>query len=566
MEEGFLDLLSEIPGVGKERARRLVSEGFSTVDSILSGNVGDIARAAGIGLELATELREFFRNQFLQDSGPFLCSVCGNLTRSEEAWCPSCGAVMLARKEVEVKSPDSLLAETEKDVRVADEDVLGDIDRLAEEEPKTLAKDWLDRWKRVREGEQVPSAQKIEEQISHCDILLEVDPTSESTWLKKAKLLLELRRNAEAIECCDKASELNPELEEQYKLQVLGALGSKEDLSLDPEPVEDTEAIERAIRHYDGLLRLDPSYKMAWQTKGELLEKLGRHEKAIDCYGEAIRYATLERIGDLRNMATLSQRDIWSRRSISRSLVDRVGRSNGLVNGLVNGRINGLINGFANGKINGLINGFVNGVGRVNGLVNGLINGNGFINGKARRVRFMGIPEGPTRWSKGLVGVAVLLTFLMLVPMLGSILFAPVGLTIEIDGNFDDWSDLSTRSSPLYFDDSLDQLENADVNIVSYRLFRQLNLGYLYAEVEGSFFSGTGQEGLDNLFLLIDSDGNSSTGYVAGDLGVDDLVHLSGWNNSCTRGSFMEFSPSRGRDNWHGFRPAGSAGCAVKQN
>ncbi|MCK4366806.1 MAG: DUF11 domain-containing protein, partial [Thermoplasmata archaeon] len=204
-------------------------------------------------------------------------------------------------------------------------------------------------------------------------------------------------------------------------------------------------------------------------------------------------------------------------------------------------------------------------VGRVNGLVNGLINGNGLVNGRAGRVRPLEVPRGPSRWSRGLVGVAALLTFLILMPMLGSILFAPAGTAIEIDGDFDDWSELSTRSSVIFLDDSLDQLENADVNIVSYRLFRQLNRGYLYAEVEGSMFSGTGQEGLDNLFLLIDSDGDSSTGYIVGNLGVDDLVHLSGWNNSCARGKYLEFSPSRGRDNWHGFRPVGSVACAVDQ-
>ncbi|MEE9490354.1 MAG: helix-hairpin-helix domain-containing protein, partial [Thermoplasmata archaeon] len=78
MEGGFLDLLSEIPGVGRERARRLVSAGFSSLDSLVSANIEDIARAAGIGLGPATELREFFRSRYLQDHGPFLCSVCGS--------------------------------------------------------------------------------------------------------------------------------------------------------------------------------------------------------------------------------------------------------------------------------------------------------------------------------------------------------------------------------------------------------------------------------------------------------------------------------------------------------
>ncbi len=568
MEESFISLLSEISGVGKKRAKRLIEKGFSSVDSILSADVEDIATVAGVGWELAARIKGFFEEKFLQENLPFVCPVCGSSVETDDTRCSSCGTVLPARKELEMESLDSLLEELEKDIPLDEEEVPEDVGE-EEGEPKILARDFLERWKRIQEGEELPRAQKIEEQISHYGRLLDVDPTLERAWLKKAELLVELGRYDEAIECYDRASELNPEMEEQYKLEVLNVLRSKEDVSLVPEAEEeisdeDADAIERAIRHYDALLRLDPSLKMAWQTKGELLEKLGRQDEAVECYGRAIGSATLERVRNIREMATLSQRDMLSRRSVGKGLINGLGRTNGLVNGLVNGRVNGLVNGL--GRVNGLVNGLVNGVGRVNGLVNGLINGNGLVNGRAGRVRPMEIPRGPSRWSRGLVGVAALLTFLILMPMLGSILFAPEGTAIEIDGHFDDWSELSARSSPIFLDDSSDQLENTDINIVSYRLFRQLNRGYVYAEVEGSFFNGAGQEGLDNLFLLIDSDGDSSTGYEAGDLGVDDLVRLSGWNNSCTGSGSMEFSPSRGRDNWHGFRPDGSASCAVEHN
>lgn len=565
MEVGFLDLLSEIPGVGRERARRLVSEGFSSIDSLVSADIEDIAMAAGIGLGPATELREFFRSRYLQDPGPILCSACGCLARSEGECCPSCGAIMPAAEEVAIKSLESLLAETEKDVRVADEATLEDVDFPREEEPGDLASVWLEGLTRQREGEQVPIA-RIKEQIGSCDSFLEIDPTSESTWLRKAKLLLELGRYEEAIECSDKASELNPEMEEQHKTDVLNALRPTKYLPIALGPAGDTAAIEIAIRHYEGLLRLDPTYKMAWQTKGELLEKLDMHDKAIECYDEAIRYATLERTRDIRAMARLSRHDVWSRRSISRGMALRIGRSNGLINGLSNGRINGLINGFSNGRINGLINGFVNGVGRVNGLINGLINGDGFVNGKARRARFMGFPEGPVRWTRGLATVATILALLIVMPSLDMILFGPDRAVIEIDGSFGDWSEISTRSSPFYFDDTLDQLDNPDVNIVTHRLLQRSNFVYLYAQVEGSLFRGTGPDGIDNVFLFVDGDADASTGYKAGDLGADHLVHLQGWNNSCTSGRLLEFSSSRGRDNWHGFRTAGNAPCAANND
>ncbi|MFQ5909468.1 MAG: tetratricopeptide repeat protein [Thermoplasmata archaeon] len=568
MEESFLVLLSKIRGVGKKRAKSLIADGFSSVDSVLSAKVEDIAVVAGVGWELATRIKEFFEEYFLREGIPFVCPICGNLVRTDETRCPSCGAVLPARKELEIESLDSMLEDLEKDLLVSEE-APEEVDRLDEEEPKVLARDFLERWKRIQEGEELPRAQKIEEQISHYDRLLDVDPSLERAWLKKAELLVELGRYDEAIECYDRASELNPEMEERYKVEVLNILRSKEDYSPVPEAIEeisahDVDAIERAIRHYDALLRLDPNLKMAWQTKGELLETLGRHEEAVDCYGRAIGSAALERARDIRRMATLNRRDLWSRRSVSRGLVNGLGRTNGLVNGFVNGKVNGLVNGL--GKVNGLVNGLVNGVGRVNGLVNGLINGNGLVNGRASRVRPVGPPRASTRWSRGLVGVAALLAFLIMVPMLGSILFAPEKASIEIDGYFDDWLELNTKSSPIFVDESQDQVVNKDVNLLSYRLYSESNLVYLFAEVEGRVFNGSGEEGLDNLFLFIDRDRDPATGYSVGGMGADSLIRFSGWNNSCAPGHILEFSSSRGKDNWYGFQITNGVGCAVENN
>lgn len=571
MEESFLVLLSRIRGVGKKRARRLIAEGFSSIDSILSAKVEEIAMVGGIGWELATRIKEFFEDQLFREAVPFVCPICGSLVKTDETRCPSCGATLKAEKEVEIETLGSLLEELEKEILVPEIVVSEEFDLLEEreEEPRVLARDFLERWKRIKEGEELPRAQKLEEQIRHYDRLLEVDPTLERAWLKKAELLVELGRYDEAIECYDRASELNPEMEEKYKIEVLNILRSKEDVTLVPEvlegmPSEDMDAIERAIRHYDALLRLDPTLKMAWQTKGELLEKLGKHEEAVECFGKAIGSAALERVRDIRKMATLNRRDIWSRRSISKGLVNGLGRTNGLVNGFVNGKVNGLINGL--GKVNGLVNGLVNGIGRVNGLVNGLINGNGLVNGRASRVRPLEVPRGPVRWSRGLVGVAALLTVLVIMPMLGTILFVPAEGAIEIDGNFDDWLELPTKSSPLFVDDSQDQVENVDVNLLSYRLFRQSDRVYLFAEVEGRIFNGTGENGLDNIFLFIDRDGDPSTGYRVGGMGVDDLVHFNGWNNSCVRSRLLEFSTTRGRDNWYGFGIKETASCAIENN
>jgi uncharacterized repeat protein (TIGR01451 family) len=571
MEESFLVLLSRIPGVGKKRAKRLIADGFSSSDAVLSARIEDLAMVAGIGIELAVRIKTFFEDQYLQDAILLVCPVCGSLAKSDEVICSSCGGPLETEREVEIETLDGLLEDLEKEIRVKEKEPPEEIELEEEEveEPRVLARDFLERWKRIKEGEELPHVQKLEEQLNHYDRLLEVDPTLERAWLKKAELLVELGRYDEAIECYDRASELNPEMEEQYKIEVLNILRSKEDVSLVPEVAEeispeDLDAIERAIRHYDALLKLDPTMKMAWQTKGELLEKLGKHEEAIECFGKATGAAALERVRDIRKLATLSRRGLRSRRVVSRGLVNGLGRTNGLVNGFVNGKVNGLVNGL--GRVNGLVNGFVNGVGRVNGLVNGLINGNGLVNGRAKRVRPVDIPRRPMRWSRGIVGVGAALTLLIMVPMLGSILVVPEKAAIEIDGEFDDWLGLSTKSSPIFVDDSEDQSTNADINLLSYRLFNQSDHVYLFAEVEGMIFNGSGENGLDNIFILIDRDRDPSTGYRAGGMGVDDLVHISGWNNSCGQRRLLEFIPSRSRDDWYGFGAKESVSCAVENN
>src|SRR5439155_1683002 len=133
-----------------------------------------------------------------------------------------------------------------------------------------------------------------------------------------------------------------------------------------PPKVVDIHLVE-ALNHYEPLLRADPTLVVAWKTKVELLERLGRPEDARASLAEADR---LEKVGE---------------RSI-RAAVTRL-HSNGLATpgptgaGRTNGRVNGTRSGRTNGRTNGRVNGMAEG--RVNGLTTGAVNGLTFGRGAA---------------------------------------------------------------------------------------------------------------------------------------------------------------------------------------
>ncbi len=94
-------------------------------------------------------------------------------------------------------------------------------------------------------------------------------------WYNKGLALAKLGKYEEAIECFDKAIELNPNFAPAWnnKGVALAKLGK----------------YEEAIKCYDKALEIDPNYYYAWNNKGVALAKLGRYEEAIKCYEKAIQ-------------------------------------------------------------------------------------------------------------------------------------------------------------------------------------------------------------------------------------------------------------------------------------
>ena len=90
----------------------------------------------------------------------------------------------------------------------------------------------------------------------------------------KGFALNELGRHGEAIRCCDRALEIDPESaiawhNKGVALRNLGRHGE-------------------AIQCYDRALEIDPKNGSAWNNKGVVLGNLGRYGEAIQCYDRAL--------------------------------------------------------------------------------------------------------------------------------------------------------------------------------------------------------------------------------------------------------------------------------------
>src|SRR5437016_3243833 len=249
----------------------------------------------------------------LDESAPF-CSRCGAYLFSDETECAICGTPVTATPEVATGG-------------------------------KGVVKDFLSRWQRMAPPSATTSeADRLAEELEHYDRLLEANPSLERAWANRAKVLDKLGRTKEAAESLAKAAELNPAREDRYRLEVQNILRSTEDASVvaprwtqpaatTAPKVVDVHLVE-ALNHYESLLRADPTLIVAWKTKAELLERLGRPEDARASRGEADR---LERVGERSIRAAVTG---LHSNGLATPGPTGAGRTNGRVNGTRSGRTN----------------------------------------------------------------------------------------------------------------------------------------------------------------------------------------------------------------------------------
>ena len=100
-------------------------------------------------------------------------------------------------------------------------------------------------------------------------------------WIKKGDAFYKQGKYSEAIECYNKALELNPGLSKDINPKLAEAWNNK-GLTF-----ADLGRYYEAIECYNKALKIDPRYAEAWYNKGVALYNLGRYYEANICFNMA---------------------------------------------------------------------------------------------------------------------------------------------------------------------------------------------------------------------------------------------------------------------------------------
>jgi tetratricopeptide (TPR) repeat protein len=146
------------------------------------------------------------------------------------------------------------------------------------------------------------------EAIQCFDKALEINPKSAEIWNNKGLALARTGRFADAIKCYDKSLELKPgDGEVIYNKGVtLAQLGQTSEaitcydklLEMNPRDADawcskgdvlfESNNFEEALRAYDKSIEIDPKDETAWNNRGLTLVKLNRLAEAVESYDKAL--------------------------------------------------------------------------------------------------------------------------------------------------------------------------------------------------------------------------------------------------------------------------------------
>jgi len=228
----------------------------------------------------------------------------------------------------------------------------------------------------------------------------------------------------------------------------------------------------------------------------------------------------------LRN-GTMSRSDA---RNGNRSRARRTLKGPSLVNG------KGLTNG----------NGLTNGGALINGT--GLVNGKALVNGNVVSARGTGRPWR-SRTNIKIIGVAVVFALLMLLVPIASMFMVNDNQPIIIDGQFDDWSDISGEQDPIGDTDG-----GSSIDLRMVRLHRWNRKLAFQIEVNGEIFTGDRNDNmLATIFILLDSDRDPSTGYRSDGIGADWMIDISGMDGKVNGVTLHKFDQNRSLQDWNGW-------------
>ncbi|MFW5904528.1 MAG: hypothetical protein ACOCTK_03570, partial [Candidatus Saliniplasma sp.] len=199
------------------------------------------------------------------------------------------------------------------------------------------------------------------------------------------------------------------------------------------------------------------------------------------------------------------------------------------------------------------------------GLINGLVGGAVPIEDGVIRDTFA--PQGldfgdgsrlpprvmPPSWFKKGLGTVVIMIFLLTIPIMLNILYIPVEVDVEIDGDFDDWHAIKT-----YYDRENVDLLDESLDIREYKLKESDGYLNLYMRANGTIFET--DEGVHSVRFFIDIE---DYGYEIGNIQADYLLEVYGWEENIEGTTLHKFNESRSSDDWNGFSRAGGGQANV---
>lgn len=138
-------------------------------------------------------------------------------------------------------------------------------------------------------GISLVALKRYEKALNCYDKALQIDPQSPVVWDNKGNALLNLRRYAEALDCYDKALTIVSRI-------VLAGLELFAESGADPKSIWNNKSIaldhlgrfQEAIKCYDSALAIDPKNMAAWTNKGNALKQLSQLNAAVICYDSTL--------------------------------------------------------------------------------------------------------------------------------------------------------------------------------------------------------------------------------------------------------------------------------------
>ncbi|MEW5937489.1 MAG: helix-hairpin-helix domain-containing protein, partial [Candidatus Thermoplasmatota archaeon] len=443
MEEPWLSELSNIPGVGQERARALYAAGFRTLEEIDAASLDSLARVTGIGELLAKKIKGLARRRlkerkidgqrYREEARLFICPNCGSLVAEGAGKCPKCGVEFEEEEEL-VEMP---LEEKERAVD----------GYWYKDEAKLFICPNCGSLVAEGAGKCPKCGAQFEEEEELVEMPLEEKERAvDGYWYKdEAKLFICPNCGSLVAEGAGKCPKCGAEFEEEAAVcEKCGARIGPEGRCRCHPPARKEEPRRRGISkdfldRWSNMKHPEPTgvskaFAERWKQIAEKVEERPKPpapelpaEEEIDAFltmteemGEPLSEKEIEEAErqlehyDLLLEVDPSRDDIWQAKgdllrrlgriddavrcfdeAIRRSYEQiraiaqpqegvgaRKGRTNGLVNGLTNGlRAPGRLGPPTKEDVRARGYGLVNGRGRVNGRINGLVNGRGRING-----------------------------------------------------------------------------------------------------------------------------------------------------------------------------------------